>query len=196
MEYYWNLLNNNGSRGDGVGGYRSNSCGNPAWESWDLGSNKVHAPSTSSCLQVEAGSFHAMMLCQDQEKNGGLHFCSVSSSSLYSGKGPCYHNPDPHLTCLKLGKKQYLPRSSAGPCYTGKKGKLCDSSWEKPAGPSVSVPADVPAVVPRCQVEGCGAVLASVKDYHRRHKVCEKHAKAPKVVVLGIEQRFCQQCSR
>ncbi|KAG5579963.1 hypothetical protein H5410_050590 [Solanum commersonii] len=30
----------------------------------------------------------------------------------------------------------------------------------------------------------------------QRHKVCEMHAKAPKVVLLGLQQRFCQQCSR
>ncbi|KAL5571628.1 hypothetical protein UlMin_021225 [Ulmus minor] len=53
-----------------------------------------------------------------------------------------------------------------------------------------------PVIVPRCQVEGCHVALANAKDYHRRHKVCEMHSKAPKVVVLGLEQRFCQQCSR
>ncbi|GJN26804.1 hypothetical protein PR202_gb14764 [Eleusine coracana subsp. coracana] len=52
------------------------------------------------------------------------------------------------------------------------------------------------AVVPRCQVEGCHVALTGVKEYHRRHKVCEAHSKAPRVVVLGAEQRFCQQCSR
>jgi hypothetical protein len=52
------------------------------------------------------------------------------------------------------------------------------------------------AAVPRCQVEGCHLALAGAKEYHRRHKVCEAHAKAPRVVVHGAEQRFCQQCSR
>ena len=47
-----------------------------------------------------------------------------------------------------------------------------------------------------CQVEGCGADLSEVKDYHRRHKVCEMHAKASKANVGSIQQRFCQQCSR
>ncbi|ERN09897.1 hypothetical protein AMTRI_Chr06g171830 [Amborella trichopoda] len=47
-----------------------------------------------------------------------------------------------------------------------------------------------------CQVDGCNVDLSSVKDYHRRHKVCEVHAKTPMVRVNGIEQRFCQQCSR
>ncbi|CAK9238327.1 unnamed protein product [Sphagnum troendelagicum] len=49
----------------------------------------------------------------------------------------------------------------------------------------------------RCQVEGCTADLSSVlKEYHRRHKVCEMHSKTPNAVVGGREQRFCQQCSR
>lgn len=47
-----------------------------------------------------------------------------------------------------------------------------------------------------CQVEGCQVDLSSAKDYHRKHKVCEVHSKAPKVVVAGVERRFCQQCSR
>ncbi|KAB2095758.1 hypothetical protein ES319_A01G061500v1 [Gossypium barbadense] len=49
---------------------------------------------------------------------------------------------------------------------------------------------------PSCQVEKCGVDLSVAKRYHRRHKVCEIHAKAPIVVVAGIRQRFCQQCSR
>lgn len=47
-----------------------------------------------------------------------------------------------------------------------------------------------------CQVLGCGKDLSSSKDYHKRHKVCEVHSKTAKVIVNGIEQRFCQQCSR
>jgi SBP domain len=49
---------------------------------------------------------------------------------------------------------------------------------------------------PACQVEGCGADLTGSKDYHRRHKVCEMHAKANTAVVGNTVQRFCQQCSR
>ncbi|KAF2286046.1 hypothetical protein GH714_009942 [Hevea brasiliensis] len=49
---------------------------------------------------------------------------------------------------------------------------------------------------PSCQVEKCGADLTEAKRYHRRHKVCEIHAKAPAVIVAGLRQRFCQQCSR
>ncbi|XP_028753762.1 squamosa promoter-binding-like protein 6 [Neltuma alba] len=47
-----------------------------------------------------------------------------------------------------------------------------------------------------CQVYGCNKDLSASKDYHKRHKVCEAHSKTSKVIVNGIEQRFCQQCSR
>ncbi|KAG0467371.1 hypothetical protein HPP92_018951 [Vanilla planifolia] len=48
----------------------------------------------------------------------------------------------------------------------------------------------------RCQVEGCDLDLTGAKSYYRRHKVCGMHSKHPKVIVAGLEQRFCQQCSR
>uniref|UniRef100_A0A803LVF1 SBP-type domain-containing protein n=1 Tax=Chenopodium quinoa TaxID=63459 RepID=A0A803LVF1_CHEQI len=48
----------------------------------------------------------------------------------------------------------------------------------------------------RCQAEKCTVDLTEAKRYHRRHKVCEHHAKAPSVLVSGLRQRFCQQCSR
>ncbi|KAJ8640383.1 hypothetical protein MRB53_017077 [Persea americana] len=49
---------------------------------------------------------------------------------------------------------------------------------------------------PLCQVHGCNMDLSSSKDYHKKHKVCEIHCKTTRVTVNGIEQRFCQQCSR
>ncbi|CAD5168246.1 squamosa promoter-binding-like protein 8 [Musa acuminata AAA Group] len=49
---------------------------------------------------------------------------------------------------------------------------------------------------PRCQAEGCKADLSGAKHYHRRHKVCEFHSKATVVIAHGLQQRFCQQCSR
>lgn len=49
---------------------------------------------------------------------------------------------------------------------------------------------------PRCQVEGCKVDLSDAKGYYARHKVCVMHSKSAKVVVSGLEQRFCQQCSR
>lgn len=49
---------------------------------------------------------------------------------------------------------------------------------------------------PGCQADSCPADLSEAKHYHRRHKICEIHAKAPVVLVAGLQQRFCQQCSR
>ncbi|MED6136508.1 hypothetical protein PIB30_056645 [Stylosanthes scabra] len=47
-----------------------------------------------------------------------------------------------------------------------------------------------------CQADECLANLQAAKRYNRRHKVCERHAKAPVVLVSGTRQRFCQQCSK
>ncbi|CAN0915109.1 Squamosa promoter-binding protein 1 [Linum grandiflorum] len=47
-----------------------------------------------------------------------------------------------------------------------------------------------------CQAEKCTTDLSVAKPYHRRHKVCEYHSKAQVVLVSGMRQRFCQQCSR
>nr|WAW78346.1 squamosa promoter binding protein-like 15 [Isatis tinctoria] len=48
----------------------------------------------------------------------------------------------------------------------------------------------------RCQVEGCRTDLSNAKTYYSRHKVCCIHSKSSKVIVSGLHQRFCQQCSR
>ncbi|KAF7819406.1 teosinte glume architecture 1-like [Senna tora] len=47
-----------------------------------------------------------------------------------------------------------------------------------------------------CSVDGCDSDLSDCREYHRRHRVCEKHSKTPIVLVGGKQQRFCQQCSR
>ncbi|OIV96172.1 hypothetical protein TanjilG_13104 [Lupinus angustifolius] len=52
------------------------------------------------------------------------------------------------------------------------------------------------SVPPSCQVDSCKTDLSDAKQYHRRHKVCEYHAKAPFVLIADHQQRFCQQCSR
>nr|AQQ11800.1 squamosa-promoter binding protein-like protein [Phyllostachys edulis] len=49
---------------------------------------------------------------------------------------------------------------------------------------------------PSCQADRCGVDLSEAKRYLRRHKVCEAHSKAAGVLVAGLRQRFCQQCSR
>ncbi|EFJ49400.1 hypothetical protein VOLCADRAFT_48769, partial [Volvox carteri f. nagariensis] len=46
------------------------------------------------------------------------------------------------------------------------------------------------------QVENCNANLDSAPKTHQRFRLCNKHIKAPVILVDGIAQRFCQQCSR
>lgn len=48
----------------------------------------------------------------------------------------------------------------------------------------------------KCSVDGCQDELKDCRDYHRRHRVCEMHSKTAVVLIKGIQQRFCQQCSR
>jgi hypothetical protein len=101
------------------------------------------------------------------------------------------------LTCLKLGKRPACCWAGAPGNHqaaqvhgNGGAGGAAAEGKRKDKAPAAA------AAVPRCQVEGCHLSLADAKEYHRRHKVCEAHSKAPRVVVLGAEQRFCQQCSR
>ncbi|CAL0331958.1 unnamed protein product [Lupinus luteus] len=47
-----------------------------------------------------------------------------------------------------------------------------------------------------CQADECRVNLRMEKKYNQRHKVCERHSKAPVVLVSSIRQRFCQQCSK
>uniref|UniRef100_J3MYQ6 SBP-type domain-containing protein n=1 Tax=Oryza brachyantha TaxID=4533 RepID=J3MYQ6_ORYBR len=79
---------------------------------------------------------------------------------------------------LKFGKKIYFEQDAAA----GGSGSAAVEPSSSGGGGS--------------QVEGCGVDLTGAKPYYCRHKVCYTHAKEPIVVVAGLEQRFCQQCSR
>ncbi|EEF47459.1 squamosa promoter-binding-like protein 2 [Ricinus communis] len=99
------------------------------------------------------------------------------------------------LLGLKLGKRTYFEDVCAG-------SNIKSSSFSSAIpGSSISPPkrsksSSQASSTPRCQVEGCNLDLSSAKDYHRKHRVCENHSKCPKVIVAGLERRFCQQCSR
>lgn len=112
-----------------------------------------------------------------------------SNGQVYNTGGRVNGGGCDSLIGLKLGRRTYFEDfgggRSAGPavfavCPPGKKQRV--------QSPGIQVP--------RCQVEGCKQDLSASKDYHRRHKVCELHSKAAKVMAAGFEQRFCQQCSR
>ncbi|KAK8509550.1 hypothetical protein V6N13_093420 [Hibiscus sabdariffa] len=140
-------------------------------------------------------NFYATTTTTTTTSSGSTEITSSSSTlpqAHHDNATLAHHmHPDPHL-----GKRHYFEDSTdltqlPGRCSIGKKG--CHVGGAA-GGPTASM--DPPAAVPRCQVEGCHVALVKAKEYHRRHKVCEMHSKAPKVVVLGLEQRFCQQCSR
>ncbi|KAL5075942.1 hypothetical protein RYX36_014926 [Vicia faba] len=99
---------------------------------------------------------------------------------------------EPLLT-LKLGKRFYFEDVSPG-----SHSKKASSSAVPAAPPSSGKKgkSGCQNLLHCCQVEGCGLDLSSSKDYHRKHRVCESHSKSPKVVIAGMERRFCQQCSR
>ncbi|KAJ8439138.1 hypothetical protein Cgig2_027064 [Carnegiea gigantea] len=93
------------------------------------------------------------------------------------------------LIALELGKRTFFEDASAA--SNPKNSALPPSCATKKSKPS-----SLSTEIPRCQVEGCNLDLSSAKDYHRKHRVCENHSKSPKVVINGLERRFCQQCSR
>ncbi|RZS04847.1 hypothetical protein BHM03_00035238 [Ensete ventricosum] len=147
-----------------------------SWDFWELGnwassyaassSYTTAQPDADAAVASSSSTVAACFPCSDREMTAG---------SNGEQRALQYHHH--HLTCLKLGKRQYYVEESGAAGAAMKR--------ERPA-----------AAVPRCQVDGCGKVLADEKEYHKRHKVCELHSKSPKVIVLGVEQRFCQQCSR
>ncbi|KAF5801135.1 putative transcription factor SBP family [Helianthus annuus] len=177
----WRRTNSSFSGGAG-GGQNSNLTNNIAWDNWD---SNIVTSLTSSHAAAAATQY------------------SVVNALLYnSGWNNNHNNSDPHMMCLKLGKRHYCEDMVAESSSTAstKRGKLpyeavatavttVNTRWPVSTGVRV-------ASTTRCQVEGCHVVLGNVKEYYRRHKVCEIHSKATQVVVSGLLQRFCQQCSR
>ncbi|CAN1295187.1 Squamosa promoter-binding-like protein 2 [Linum perenne] len=115
---------------------------------------------------------------------------STTTSSSPQPKTTSYSEGNPEgklmsepLLGLKLGKRTYFEDSS---CVSN-----CKTSGAAASGAAASVPVNA-----NVTVEGCSLDLSAAKDYHRKHRVCESHSKCPKVVVAGLERRFCQQCSR
>lgn len=102
------------------------------------------------------------------------------------------------LNGLKFGKKIYFEDVGVG--ISSKTAALSASSAASAAVAPATAPRKGRVVQggqpPRCQVEGCKVDLTGAKTYYCRHKVCGMHSKSPKVIVNGMEQRFCQQCSR
>lgn len=103
-------------------------------------------------------------------------------------------------TTLSTSLNKANDEEFAVPTESNESPSFIDHSLLPPLKPSVSAKrsriTNTPSPVPTCQVYGCNKDLSSSKDYHKRHKVCAVHSKTPVVIVNGIQQRFCQQCSR
>lgn len=120
-----------------------------------------------------------------EEESGGLRMLSsigedkIRDSSLIDlklGRLADYSDPENG----KFSKELKVSSPIVLPTPPAKRSRLANSNGQAPF----------------CQVHGCNMDLSSSKDYHKKHKVCEIHCKTARVIVNGIEQRFCQQCSR
>ncbi|KAG6422417.1 hypothetical protein SASPL_118988 [Salvia splendens] len=184
------------------------------WESYDaLGSKKLQLVDWTVIddREIDAGSFNLLAGCGNSGASGldggrvssAKSSISVSDSSAkslmanedFSGNFKVTESegtPEASigsvepLIGLKLGKRTYFENSGAGSHAKSASG----ASLKKPKSVGGNLP------TPRCVVEGCNVDLSTAKDYHRKHRVCSIHSKAPKVVIGGLERRFCQQCSR
>nr|CAG7858216.1 Picea abies SQUAMOSA BINDING PROTEIN-LIKE1 acrocona mutant allele [Picea abies] len=143
------------------------------------GTNEHQEPqrcSKDSKFKARAGHVEAKDI-ENTDKNSSALAIPVSACSGESHIG------------LKLGKRTYFEDISGG-------GQIRTTPIAVFPGPLATRAKKPHTQSARCQVEGCNTDLTSSKDYHRRHKVCEIHSKSAKVMVAGLEQRFCQQCSR
>ncbi|KAG9138401.1 hypothetical protein Leryth_021055 [Lithospermum erythrorhizon] len=119
--------------------------------------------------------------------------CEDDSSSMFSSSVIEMDPRDSSLIDLKLGR---LSDQGDIKAFSSSVVKTNFSSSESSIPMKRARAGGLGSQTPYCQVHGCRKDLSSCKDYHKRHKVCEIHSKTTKVIVNGIEQRFCQQCSR
>ncbi|KAJ9181154.1 hypothetical protein P3X46_009313 [Hevea brasiliensis] len=115
-----------------------------------------------------------------------------SGSLTESGTSNATSPPAESINGLKFGQKIYFENAGAKTPAKSAPGSSSSGS----GAPSRKVHVGQQQQPPRCQVEGCKVDLSDAKAYYSRHKVCGMHSKSPKVIVAGLEQRFCQQCSR
>lgn len=115
---------------------------------------------------------------------------SLTESATSNATSP----PAESVNGLKFGKKIYF-EDHVGVGAPAKSGTGSSSSGSG-SGSSRKAQGGQHQQPPRCQVEGCKVDLSDAKTYYSRHKVCSMHSKSPRVIVAGLVQRFCQQCSR
>ncbi|KAK6930808.1 SBP domain [Dillenia turbinata] len=167
----------------------------------DLGHGSPSKSSKSSSLDFSSkeGTKTSRFTCETPE-DFTIHF---NTRKGFDGAEPTKVSPtlgasvvsgEP-LIGLKLGKRTYFEDVCVSTTNT-KASPIPVNPAPSATNIKKSRPSCQNSHVPRCQVEGCNLDLSSAKDYHRKHRVCESHSKCPKVIVDGLERRFCQQCSR
>ncbi|XP_065854896.1 squamosa promoter-binding-like protein 9 [Euphorbia lathyris] len=118
---------------------------------------------------------------------GSGSFTESGHSNASSSSSP----PSDSINGLKFGRKIYF-ENAGGAVVAPSSGSSSSSSGSGRKGHGHGGHQQPP----RCQVEGCRVDLTDAKAYYSRHKVCGMHSKSSTVIVAGLEQRFCQQCSR
>ncbi|KAK8703076.1 hypothetical protein V6N13_021406 [Hibiscus sabdariffa] len=78
----------------------------------------------------------------------------------------------------------------------GNSREIPSGKWKEPGVSNKARPTNTGTRPVSCLVDECDSDLSKCRDYHRRHKVCELHSKTAEVMINGLKQRFCQQCSR
>lgn len=178
----------------------SSGCGNSRASGSDSGhvnsaKSSISASTDSSTKEgMQTPSFRLMSFgahsnyTEKMEMEGGTELLGASlqlDSSLGSGE---------QWIGLKLGKRTYFENIGAGGNTKSASVPVMPTPSPTPLKKSKLQGQELP--VPRCLVEGCNIDLSTAKEYHRKHRVCDSHSKCPKVIVGGLERRFCQQCSR
>ncbi|GMI70846.1 squamosa promoter binding protein-like 2 [Hibiscus trionum] len=190
---------------DGGGGINSGSLysfdavGGSGDSGSDLGPASLSKSSKSASINSSIGevktakctleAFEAVLDGINNQKEASMVELAGTSPTLEASVG----SGEP-LLGLKLGKRTYFEDVSAGSNAKNLPYQSTPVLSPTPTKRSKSNCQDTH--IPRCQVEGCNLDLSSAKDYHRKHRICENHSKSPKVIVRGLERRFCQQCSR
>ncbi|MFS7930170.1 putative transcription factor SBP family [Helianthus anomalus] len=153
------------------------------WENHDIFGSKAVAVSSPKKVQSSEdidGSFNL---------SGVVNFPDNTYNNKINGNFPSFEasvcSSDQSIG-LKFGKRTYFENG-----FASSDSKTCSISTVKKVKIS-----NMSMSVSRCQVEGCNLDLLYAKEYHKKHRVCGNHSKALKVVVAGLERRFCQQCSR
>lgn len=189
----WEVVDNHGSYGNGNGSVYSSVGG--LGPGSDLGNGSSRSSISSSIgFPSKAGTGALRFIIDSVEKPPEIlkvnkDLAMVETRILH--KVVAVDGPKEPHTQLKLGKRTYFE----GGIHSTNSSSLASTN------PSIGL-VKKPKVSQQnmqnshCQVEGCNVDLSAVKDYHRKHRVCEGHSKSPKVIVAGQTCRFCQQCSR